>query len=81
MLPLNVVLLIRAGHKIQTTPRAYFKVEVEGFWVVVGSCFLLGGIWQLVEAEMPLMPILLIAVGVVVIVTTLLRKRPKNESG
>jgi len=39
----------------------------EGFWLVVGGCFLLGGIWQLVQVQLPLFPVLLILAGAALI--------------
>ena len=45
-------------------------LRYEGFWIVVGSCFLLGGIWQLVQVQLPLFPILLILAGVALILAT-----------
>jgi len=41
-------------------------LPVEGFWVAMGLCFLLGGVWEQFAIELPLVPILLIALGVIV---------------
>jgi hypothetical protein len=38
-------------------------LKMEGFWVVVGFCFALGGAWNLSGTELPLIPILLIVAG------------------
>jgi hypothetical protein len=54
--------------------RLAFRLSLEPFWAVVGTGFLLGGGWQLVETQMSLGPILLILAGVAVILTALLRK-------
>ena len=47
--------------------RVAFGLRFEGFWLVVGSCFLLGGMWQLVQVQLPLLPILLILAGLALI--------------
>ncbi len=54
--------------------RKYFGLRVEGFWVLVGSFFFLGGIWELANVQVGLMPILCIAVGLVFLVSTFVRK-------
>lgn len=51
------------------------KLRVEGFWVVVGLLFALGGIWQLLAIETPLVPILLIVAGLALLVW-MLRSKP-----
>lgn len=51
------------------------SLDLEGFWAVVGSGFLLGGVWQLVETDLPLGPVVLILAGLAVILTALLRKQ------
>lgn len=55
------------------------QLKLEGFWVVVGVGFLLGGIWQLVDAEMSLVPILLILAGLTVLLAGFLPKRLKSH--
>ena len=42
-------------------------LSLEGFWVVVGFLFVLGGIWALLGTTVPLLPILLIVAGVVLL--------------
>jgi hypothetical protein len=42
-------------------------VRVEGFWVLVGLGFAVAGLWQWIGSEMPLAPIILIAIGVVIL--------------
>ncbi len=54
--------------------RVFLKLNLEGFWFVVGLLFLVGGIWQMVEASFPLVPILLIVAGVALIITRFLPK-------
>jgi hypothetical protein len=55
--------------------RVFLKLTLEGFWFVVGLLFLVGGIWQMVGARFPLVPILLIVAGVALIVTRFMPKR------
>lgn len=45
-------------------------LKLETFWVVVGGCFLLGGIGQIANARIGLVPVFLILAGLAVIVTT-----------
>lgn len=61
--------------------RKYFGLPVEQFWLVMGIAFVVSGVWKslnvhLGQAPIPgsPVPILFIAVGVVVIVSALLRK-------
>jgi len=43
--------------------RKYFGLRLEKFWVAVGVLFLLGGIWELYQVQVGLVPILLIVAG------------------
>ena len=54
--------------------RVSFKLNLEGFWAVVGTGFVLGGVWQILGAQLPLFPVLLILAGLAVIVTAFLRR-------
>ncbi len=47
---------------IQLT-RNYSKLKVEGFWIIVGLLFVIGGLGNLSEVEIPLVPIVLILAG------------------
>ncbi len=62
---------------VQAT-RKFWDLKIESFWVVMGLVFFLSGIWSLFESKLPLVPILLIVVGLVVLVMTFRRKRRKN---
>ena len=42
-------------------------VPVEGFWILVGFGFALAASWQWLDLEVPLAPVVLIAVGVALI--------------
>ena len=48
---------------------------VEGFWVVVGLCFLVGGIWERFAITLPLVPLLLIGLGIIIFLTGGKRRR------
>jgi len=48
--------------------RKAFGVAVEGFWVVVGIGFAIGGLWELLEMQRPLAAFVLIAVGVALLI-------------
>jgi hypothetical protein len=50
--------------------RKYFSLKLEGFWVVVGLVFVIGGIWALFEPKLPLLPIVLIVAGFALLVST-----------
>jgi len=54
--------------------RNYFGLKLEGFWVVAGFLFVLGGVWELFNVQFGLLPILCIAVGVALLVSTLVGK-------
>jgi hypothetical protein len=57
-------------------------LPLEGFWVVVGTLFLLGGIWELFSVQVGLVPVLLIAAGVLLFVAALRPGRGKQiEAG
>ena len=55
--------------------RKYFNLELEGFSVVVGLFFLLGSLWGLDGMNLPLMPLLLIAVGLMLLFSITRGKR------
>jgi len=47
--------------------RKLMGFKFEGFWVIVGLLFALGGIWELTDIEISLVPILLIIVGLALV--------------
>ncbi|UCE35104.1 MAG: hypothetical protein JSV55_04315 [Deltaproteobacteria bacterium] len=51
--------------------RKYFNLKLEPFWVVVGLLFVLGGLWGLFDAKLPLVPIVFIAAGLALLVSTI----------
>ena len=49
--------------------RRYFALKLEGFWVVVGFLFTVGGIWKLFQVQVGFMPILCIIAGFALLVS------------
>jgi len=49
--------------------RKYFKLKLEGFWVVIGLLFVIGGLWELFRPNLPLVPVLLIVAGAALLVS------------
>jgi hypothetical protein len=48
--------------------RSQANIKVEGFWVAWGAVFLIGGLWTVLNlASWPLVPIVLILLGVVLL--------------
>lgn len=54
--------------------RKYTGLTFEGFWALVGACFVIGGLWELFSVHASLIPILCIAAGVALVVSALLSK-------
>ena len=59
--------------------RKYFNLKLERFWVVLGLLFVLGGLWNLFEATLPLVPILLIVAGLALLVSIIREKHPMKK--
>lgn len=59
--------------------RVYYKLKPDGFWVVVGLLFLLGGIGELFQKKIDLLPILLIAAGAVVMLSIFKHRKEQKE--
>lgn len=57
--------------------RRYYNLEFEGFWLIVGSCFVLGGLWEFMDPGIALVPILLIIAGIAVIYSVWNKSRSK----
>lgn len=51
--------------------RWLLKLKMEGFWIVVGAAFAIGGVWELANIDKPLVPVLMVAVGLVIFVSIL----------
>lgn len=54
-------------------------LSLEGFWVIIGGLFAIGGIWELIGATVALTPLLLIAVGLTLLVTALTGRGPSHS--
>ena len=59
--------------------RIAFGLAQEGFWLIVGALFLVGGIWQLFDVQLQLVPALLIGCGLAVILTRIWPKGWKRK--
>jgi hypothetical protein len=59
--------------------RKMCSLDFEGFWVVIGILFAIGGIWELSETDLPLVPILLIIAGLLMIISMVARKKPATS--
>ena len=57
------------------TARKYFNFKVEGFWVIAGLLFVLGGIWELLKIEFDLLTILIIVAGLVILISVIRGKK------
>jgi hypothetical protein len=44
--------------------RRMSRVKADGFWIIVGVALLMGGLWELWGAAIPLLPVVLIAAGI-----------------
>lgn len=49
--------------------RKNYNLEWDRFWVVVGLLFVAGGLWELFNVKLPLVPILFIGAGVAILVS------------
>lgn len=59
--------------------RWLYGLPLEGFWLVVGSAFMLGGVWQLLDVTLPLLPVLLVLAGAALVLTATLSRRRGGE--
>ncbi len=51
--------------------RKNFGLAVEGFWVVVGLLFVLGGVWELLSIQFSLVPLVLIVAGAALLLSAM----------
>ena len=51
--------------------RKSYGLAMEGFWLAVGVLFVLGGVWELIGLRFSVVPIMLIAIGVGLLVSTM----------
>lgn len=55
--------------------RLSFGLAVEGFWLVVGLLFALGGVADLFQLDIPVLPVVLVAAGLLLLASAL-KKTP-----
>ena len=55
--------------------RKFSNLKLDGFWIVVGLLFILGGIWEYLKIEFQLMPILIIVAGIVILISVFRAKK------
>ena len=48
--------------------RWYLQLNIGAFWIACGFLFVVGGIWELFQIELPLVPVLLILGGVAMLI-------------
>ncbi|UCE66189.1 MAG: hypothetical protein JSU85_15300 [Candidatus Zixiibacteriota bacterium] len=54
--------------------RTRHGLKTETFWIIIGILFILGGLWQLFEPDIPIIPILLIVAGLIVLLSVMRKK-------
>jgi hypothetical protein len=59
--------------------RKAFALPFEGFWIVVGAGFVLGGLWHIYELDIPLAPILLFGLGALLVGVALVKRRWEED--
>jgi hypothetical protein len=55
--------------------RLYYSLKLEGFWIVVGLLFVLGGFGYMWQINIPLIPIVLILAGFVLLYSIIKGKK------
>jgi hypothetical protein len=55
--------------------RKKFNLKLEGFWLFVGCLFVIGGLWEFLQKELPLIPIVLIVAGITILISALFKKK------
>lgn len=59
--------------------RNFYHLHLEGFWLVVGTGFFVGGLWEILDPDIALVPILLIIAGFALLYSIWLKGRLRNE--
>jgi hypothetical protein len=54
--------------------RKYLALQFDTFWIVVGTLFVLAGIWELLSLRISLIPIICIVAGAVLLLSALAGK-------
>ena len=68
---LGIGLITLAGQ----AARQYVRLKPEGFWVVVGALFLIGGLGALYQLDIPMGPIVLMVVGLTLVISAFTDRR------
>lgn len=79
---LGLVLMLKAGTGLillgvgvislgMQVARKYIGLDSDGFWVLVAILFVIVGVWELFEVDLPLMSVFLIVVGAAFLVSAL----------
>jgi hypothetical protein len=55
--------------------RKSMNLNFEGFWLVIGGLFVLGGFGRVLEVRIPIIPIVLILAGIVMIYSIFTKKK------
>ncbi len=55
--------------------RKALGLSLEVFWLVIGTVFVLGGLWNLIQTDLPLLPVLLIVAGAALVLSMFKGKR------
>ena len=58
--------------------RKNYNLELEKFWIVVGVLFVVGGLWELFNVKLPLVPLLFIVAGVAIVISIVKGKQMKK---
>jgi hypothetical protein len=61
--------------------RKYFGLKLEGFWLVIGFFFALGGVWAQHKIQFELWPILCVIAGSASLVSMLAGRREVDRAG
>jgi hypothetical protein len=60
--------------------RSYYNLVLETFWLIVGICFALGGIWEFMDPAVALVPVLLIVAGAALLYSVLNKSIKKTNN-
>ena len=55
--------------------RRYFNFQLEGFWLIVGFLFVVGGVWKLIQIDVEIVPILIIIAVLVILISVIMGKQ------
>ena len=59
--------------------RKLFNLKVEGFWLVVGVLFVVGGLWEIYKPKVEFGPVLLIVAGLALLVSVLRGRKGRGK--